>query len=141
MRQLNLLIKNCSECPYHRFTEDNDYMYPLCYFREKTPFALTLSKYDDAGSRVLVAIDEKCELPEYFDIDEPLIAGLDVYNSSSGLVRAVRGVPEDWLRDMNEVEREEFNRQEDARIERLLRKQGFDVPSSHGVEYDEKDGD
>lgn len=65
MRQLNLLVKNCSECPYFRTTADNDYMYPLCFWRPKTPFALR----GLSGAYGREGIDDRCELPEYFDYD------------------------------------------------------------------------
>ncbi len=148
MRQLNLLIKHCSECPYFRFTEDNDYMYPLCYFREDVPFALI-----DLTDNWQRGQDPRCELPEYFDIDyndtadnaEEIDYQPDedsVFLSTNTLMASLNSLPDDWFNGMTDDEREDFNRKEDERIERIMAEElGYDVPSSQGVEFDEFDDD
>lgn len=36
------------------------------------------------------------------------------------------GIPEEWVREMTQEERDQINQIEDERIERMLREEGFD---------------
>ena len=43
-------------------------------------------------------------------------------------------IPEDWLQDMTVAERDQFNQEEDERIEKMLEELGFETPTSKGRE-------
>lgn len=129
MKQLNLLIKRCEECPYYRYNYDvrND----ICYFREDSPFA-TIRQ----GSEL---IDARCGLA-----DAPVDDGPEDQDASphewdyslfqqNSLAGALSHIPEEWLQDLSPTERQQINEQEDERIERMLREEGFD-PFDDGEE-------
>jgi hypothetical protein len=117
-------------------------MYPLCYFREQSPFALMgLSENWTKG------IDPRCELSEYFDIDyndtadnaEEIDYQPDesTFLPTNTLMASLKNLPDEWFNGMSDNERDEFNRKEDERIERIMAEEvGYDIPSSRGVEFD-----
>lgn len=120
MRELNVLIKKCEDCPYYKYhyAARQD----LCFYRESTPFALIR----DGNTH----IDPRCELPEApLHVQEASILNYDVFQQlrAASNVAEVEDIPEEWLQDLDPEERERINAEEDRRISSILREKFGDL--------------
>lgn len=100
MRDLKLKIEHCSECPYFRFTAANDYMYPLCYQKEDSPFALV----GLTGGNWQKGMDLRCALPENLVGAPPPKSSGELFRDETGKCPAVEDFLSNWDWDNEPVE-------------------------------------
>ena len=135
MRELNLLIATCAECPY--FQRHEGVPLRVCRHSDTSPFAPSVN--------VRTEVDPKCPLPEFHGIGMPeltdedfedfeeetmedLFEDVDIppFNTFSNRLMEVTRLPDEWLADLTSEEKERINREIDEKVERRLREQPFD---------------
>lgn len=136
MRELNLLIATCAECPY--FQRHEGVPLRVCRHSDTSPFAPSVN--------VRTEIDPKCPLPEFHGVEMPeltdedfedfaeesmedLFEDVDIppFNTFSNRLMEVQALPAIWTKDLTPEERERFNQEMDQKMNAKLREQGYEL--------------